>query len=177
MSNDRVLLQPVRPKMPGLLAYLDGEEQIAGGVGGWSDVSRPRRVAAVEYVGTPAYERTIPLLITGAEAEPGVDLSVEDQCRLLFSMGRRTKKTGEPPLLQVLGAGLVLKSAGARWVITGIQLGAAIRNDGGRRVQQEVTVTLKQHVDADVQRRPAKAARDRKRKRKGKSKGADWGPQ
>lgn len=141
-----VSLRPVSPKGAAVVLDLLGTDTRSGGVGGWGELSRPRRVNALEWNGTPLYTLQFDGLINGAEARPGVDASVERTILLLRQLGRKAAATGKPPILQVSGP--VDVTAAERWVLTDLVLGQTIRNREGLRVQQYVTVTLTQYVQA-----------------------------
>lgn len=177
MTSDRVLIKPTRPSGPGLWFELLGDDEITGGVGGWEDLPRPRRRNAVQWVGTPALSLGLPLLLSGVDQAHTTsalsrrpihtvfarDTSVESAVRQLTSWGQKTKKTGQPPILRV--AGPVRGPQTARWVIEDLEWGPQIRNRDGQRIQQEVTVRLKEYIEAAVVRGPAAASRNRRRKK------------
>jgi hypothetical protein len=147
------------PRDDSLSFDLVGDDEVSDGVGGWEDLARPRRKSAVEWVGTPAMTLVLPLLIDGTERAVGVDAVIEWKCARLFSWGRKTKKTGLPVVLRATGP--IRCTAQQRWVINGLSWGGQIRNADGRRVQQYVTVTLKEYIEAAVLKGPAARARDR----------------
>jgi hypothetical protein len=159
-----VALDPVTPNMPGMTLrfHLAGDDDLAGGVGGWESLPRPRRRAAAEWVGTEPYTLALPLITTGVDARgPGRHAVVERKIRRLIRLAQRTRRTGEPPLLLVRGP-VRLPNPRIRWVITGFDWGAQMRNPAGRRIQQEVVVHLMEHVGADILRGPAAKVRARR---------------
>lgn len=165
----RVRITPTRPRMLGGVFDLVGDEIIAGGVGGWESLDRPRNTAATAWVGTPAKTLELPLALDGREIVPGVDFVIEGGCRHLEQWGLPAGKAGEPPVLQV--DGLVRVASEDRWVIQDLAWGAYVVDANGQRIYQAVTVTLLQYVRAELVASRAKRARKRKR--------ADqaWGPQ
>lgn len=176
MSTVRLI--PTRPRGSLLETYLVGEDVLSGGVGGWQDLERPLRRTAIEYVGTPGFVYELPLMFNGVEFLPGRDLHVESACVELMRWGNRNRKTGHPQVLRL--EGVAIKSPPrVRWVIDSIAWGESWRGEDGKRIQQYVTVTLREFVEAEVLRSPAKASRDRKRDVGwGPQAGdADWGPQ
>lgn len=160
--RDLVTLNPVKPNGKPLRFHLMGDDELSGGVGGWEVVSRPRRRATAEWVGVDPWSMTLPLMTTGVDARgPNQHVVIESKIQDLIALATATKKTGEPPILKVAGP-LRLPSPQMRWTITDLEWGAQLRNDRGRRIQQEVTVHLLQYVRADVLRGPAAKVRARK---------------
>lgn len=162
-----IRLVPTRPTGSPLTAYLVGDDVLTGGAGGWQDLERPLRRAAIEYVGTPGYLYELPLLFNGVEARPGVDYVVESGCREVTRWGNRNRTTDQPQVLR-LDSPILKAPPSCRWVIDSIAWGESWRNASGRRIQQYFTLTLKEYVEAEVLRSPAKASRNRRR-------GLEWG--
>lgn len=160
--NGDVRIKPVHPGGPALVFDLIGDDILTGGTGGWDSLSRPRREAATEWVGTPATTYVLPLLIDGIETQVGRDTVIESACRQVEKWGMPAKKTGQPPILRVTG--LVQVSTSSRWVVNDIEWGTAIRNQDGRRIQQPITLTLLKYVEPKIVRGPAHAARNRRKK-------------
>lgn len=161
-----ITIKPTRPALPPLRPGLDGMETVAGGVGGWETLERPRRAAAAGWVGEPARTLTIPIIFDGMEARGvGRDQVVEAQVKTLTSWGRKHRKTDRPPILKIRGLKTVSESD--RWVIQDIAWGDYITDERGRRIQQQATVTLLRFVEPKIVKGPAAKARDRK-KSKGK---------
>lgn len=167
-GDRRVLIKPVRPASEGVRCDLIGEDQLTGGVAVWNTVDRPRRRAGVEWAGTSGYTYVLPLLIAVPDGDqtvrPGdrvthAGAAVEGDCRRLRSWASKaTRKTREPCVVRI--AGPLRAPDATRWVITGLEWGTQIRDSNGRRIQQAVTVTLTEWVQAEVKRSPAKHARD-----------------
>ncbi len=154
-----VLLTPVDPPGPGLAAYLDGDDELAGGGDGWEQVTRPRRKAALEWLAEAAYTLTLPLLMDGMEHHGG-DVSVEAGCGRLMSWLRPGPPAGRPPLLAVAGP-VRQPSPATRWALSKVEWGEQVRGVDGQRIRQAVTVTLLEHTAAEILTGPAAAARAR----------------
>lgn len=150
----RVLIKPTRPALPGIQLDLVGTDSRSGGVGGWQELTRPRRKAAVEWLGTPQLEMTVPLLIDGTEVQVGVDVSIEPTIRKLISWALKDKGTGQPPIVRLDGP--ISATQQQRWVIQTLEWGAMMRNQRGQRVQQYVTVTFLEYLEAEVLKGPAR---------------------
>jgi hypothetical protein len=162
-----ITIKPVRPALAGVQFGLTDFETISGGVGGWETLDRPRRASAAGWVGLPSKTIALPLILDGMEAGGrGIDRAVEADCATVTSWGKPHRKTGQPPILQVRGTTTV--STQDRWVVQDIAWGPYITNRNGKRVQQELTITLLQYVEASIVRGPAAKARNRqKHKHKG----------
>lgn len=173
MSTIRLI--PTRPTGSPLLTYLVGDDVLSGGVGGWQDLERPLRRAAIEYVGTPGFVYELPLLFNGVEFFPGRDLHVEAACIELMRWGNRNPKTGRPQVLRLEGAALKSPPR-VRWVIEALSWGESWRDVNGRRIQQYVTVTLREFVEAEVLRSPAKASRERRNRGGGRNGDSGYDP-
>lgn len=160
--RDLVTLRPVTPTGKPLRLHLVGDDTLDGGVGGWEVVSRPRRRGTAEWVGVEPWTMTLPLVTSGVDTRgPGQHASVEAKIKRLVALATKTAKSGEPPILVVAGP-LRLPDPKMRWVITGFEWGAQMRDKRGRRIQQDVTVTLLEYVRGDILRGPAAKARARK---------------
>lgn len=150
----QVIIRQVDPPGPSLVCQLAGDDDLAGGVGGWTSLDRPRRTSAASWVGTPAQTYTLPLLLDGLAA--GDEVSVEAACLQLQLWGAGDAAT-PPPVLQVLGEVLVQPTS--RWVLQDLAWGARERDASGSRVQQDVTVTLLAYTAPVLLKSPAKKAR------------------
>lgn len=126
--------------------------------GGWVEVARPKRKALTEWVGYGPYRMTIPILFDGH----ATDRSVEPELEILRRMMRvPTPATGEPVVLRLEGP---VPMTQLRWVIDDIETGQQLRAPSGHRTRVFQTVTLVEHIPADVvvyRQSPAKAAADR----------------
>lgn len=172
MTDRQVTIRPASDTLANLAVVLDlvGDPTVSGGVGGWSEIPRPRRTTALEWTGTPSRTQVLPVLLDGLEAGGiGVDRSVEPQVRKIEAWSTPNAATGdEPPPLQLAGP---VRTAGL-WVLQDIGWGAVYRNARGDRVQAFLTLTLMEFVTPQLLRSPAKKVR---RKRKGKNKPGDKG--
>jgi hypothetical protein len=152
-----VLLKPTSPPGPGIRFELTGDDTLTGGAGGWNDVARPRRRAALEWVGTPAYQLILPLLLDGMETTIGHDTVIEPQCRQVAAWATKDEKTGRPTILKATGP--IRVGEQKRWVIQDITWEGQVRNKKGRRIQQHLTVTLKEYIEATVLKSPVAKAK------------------
>lgn len=164
MSGRQVILTPVRPFDIGMVLDLVGEDQLTGGVGTWAVLPRPRRREAVEYTGTSGLTYTLPLLLDGMEVVPGIDRSVETSCRRLLQWASEPTAQTEQPVI-VTATGPLKSPPSIRWVIAGLEWGQSVRDRQGQRIQQYVTVTLREHEEAQVLRGPV--AKSKKGRGKG----------
>lgn len=155
-----VTLTPVEPAGEALRFHLVGDDDPAGGVGGWEVVARPRQRGAAEWTGVDPWTLTLPLVTTGLDVSPNRNASVEAKCRALVVMAMRARATMRPPVLEVTGP-VRVPFPGMRWVITGLEWGAQVRDHRQQRVQQHVTVHLLEYVTPQVLLGPAAAARAR----------------
>lgn len=121
-----------------------------GGVGGWTEVSHPKRASSVEWEGTPL--RTLELDLTLDKLVLGDD--VDNAVRILEAWGRPQRAHGEPAVL-AFGWGVY---APLRWVLNGLSFGEVTHDEHGRRRRQELTVSLLEHRDAVIGLRPAARA-------------------
>lgn len=170
MADRRVVIRPAANQLASLRVAFDlnGDVQVTGGLGGWSELTRPRRTTAYEWTGTPGRAQVLPLLLDGMEAAPGVDASVEPQIQAVESWGTPSGVTdNQPPPLQLAGP---VFTAG-QWVLQSVDYGTVIRNDAGDRIQANLTLTLLQYESAQLLRSPAKRVRHAKGKPKPKGKG------
>lgn len=128
-----------------------GPGQLSGGVGGWEAVARSRRSEASEWVGTPAFVYVVPVVLGNGSA------SVEADLRSLRSWARPRSGGRTPPRVTLGGPALPF-GLNLAWVINDLTLeesGLLIRNAAGARLQQPMTVTFRQYVEASVVRGPA----------------------
>lgn len=155
-----VTLTAVEPAGASLRLHLVGDAALSGGGAQWEIVPRPRRTSATEWVGTDPHQMAMPLLLDGMDVVAGGgDRPVEADCDLLAAWQRPIQST--PPPIVVAAGPLPIPAYGLRWVITSVEWGTAVRGADGRRIQQEVTVTLLEHTVANILFGPAAAARAR----------------
>lgn len=142
MSADTIILSTTNPPLAVEALRGDTAPTLTGGVGGWQEVARPRRVALLQWQGRSPFRMTISMLLDGL----ALDLSVEADCEALRQMGLPVAAGGEPPVVTVIGA--VPKIDGV-WVVDTIDWGDATYSSLGYRVRQAVTVTLVARVQDD----------------------------
>ncbi len=131
------------------------------GVGGWTDITRPRRQTALEWVGKPPHTMSLRLVYSGSivatntatgnagrlfSVDPATGLeSVEDVLSRLESLGKPRPETGEPPIIRV-GWG---RGQQVRWVIEDIVWESETYNERGERTQAVAVVSLREHTAAE----------------------------
>lgn len=144
-----------------------GEElEIAGGVGGWARITRPRRQSLTEWQGYEGREMRVPVIFDGFAD----DRSVEREIRQLEKFGRKGRGDNHPPVLTLKGP---IPHSDLDWVIQDIEWGRFDRRTDGQRIRQHATIIFWDFVDADItikrKRSPAKKSRDRNRGGKGQN--------
>lgn len=164
MSSRQVTIRPAAAGLAGLAVVFElvGDPDAAGGVGGWSPIDRPRRSAAVEWLGTPARTQTLPVLLNGLEVAPGVDLSIEPQLGAIVAWGEPAQVTDDQPPPLIL-AGPIPFTDG-QWVLDDITWGAMTRDAAGRRTQQYLTLAFTEYLTTQILKSPAKKARHHHKK-------------
>lgn len=115
----------------------DATPELAGGVGGWNEIARPRRTSLMEWGGTSLYTQKVPLLLD-EHASGG---NVQDLVSRLEAWGRPVGKAA-PPVVKIRGAGL--EHVGLDWVINGLSRGDGIIDRWGRLSRRSVVVELLQ---------------------------------
>jgi hypothetical protein len=155
-----VTLTPVDPPGPGLRFHMDGDDEPAGGIGGWEVIDRPRRRGAAEWVGVRPWALALPLYTDGHDVRPGVNHSVEQKIADLIQLAYKVPGGFQPPILEVTGPVRVPRP-GMRWVIEDIRWGEQERRSDQQRIYQTMTVLLLEHVTAEVLLGPAAQARAR----------------
>jgi hypothetical protein len=149
--RSRAQLQQVSPPGRALSFSLDPVVTPSGGVGGWEEVSHPRRPNSTEYGGQPLRALTVELLL---DRFRGVGDDVEEACRILQVWGRIPPGRRQPDVLAFMwGVWTPL-----RWVVNGLSYGDALHAADGRRTRQEVTVELLEHRAAVLGLTPAQCA-------------------
>lgn len=150
MSN--ATLAQVDPPGASLVFRLDPEQVTAGGgVGGWVEIAHPKRRSSTEYGGQPLRTLTVEVLFDGWRQQR----DVENECRILDVWGRIAPGRREPSVLELRYGSYT----GLRWVVNGLDWGAALRGAGGRRLRQYVTVELLEHRDAQLALKPVARAK------------------
>lgn len=144
----------------------DGPVKIAGGVGGWDLVERPRQVSMTQWKGVEPWQVSIPIQFEGwlptarVWGQPdGVDMN--DDIYELLTCARGDDE--HPPGI-VSVAGVVLPAT--RWVIENLEFGddVIIRPSDKATLRQSATLTLREYVPPEflrVSKRGLEAAKAR----------------
>lgn len=115
--------------------------ELAGGVGGWTQTTRPRELAGLEYTGTPLFTLDLPLWFdqfTG-RSEPGTIEPIIELCR---RWGWPAVPYGDPPVLQVQYA----TYSQLRFVLTDLTVANTIRRGDGQISQALITLSLTEYL-------------------------------
>ena len=157
----RVTIKPTTPAGPALVFDLIGAEQLTGGAGGWDVIDRPRRRSAVAWSGTPVLQTVLPLQLNGMDRRGAPrDTVIEAQVKRLKSWALPSKGQDQPSVLRI--AGPLQAPTEARWVIQDLAWGSQVRDVRGRRIQQQVEVTLLQFIAPTIVAGPAARANKRR---------------
>ena len=116
---------------------LVGDDGPGGGIGGWEGEQAGKKKRPVtRYGGRLARTQQITVMFDGVDT----GTVVESKVRQLesWAAGRKGK---QPPRLSVTGR-LLRSPNGVAWVITALEYGEQIRRADGRRLRQQVTVSL-----------------------------------
>ena len=117
---------------------------VTGGVGGWTEVDRPKNKAMTRWEGVAPFALDLPLMVDGfMDDEP-----VQSTVTALLALGSPGAGT-EPPKLSVDGPIPVLEQVSV-WIVDDIDWGDPDYNDSGDLVRQPLTLRLKEHVPVDV---------------------------
>ncbi len=162
MSLELVTITPVDPPGPPLRFHLIGSDETRGGVGGWEVVPRPRRKPSVEWTGVPQpWMIALPLMLDGLDVLPGDNRSVEPKIDALISLAQIAPGRSQPWVVTLSGP-IRTRRPFMRWVINDLEWGEQVRRSDAARVQQTVTVTLLEYVEAEILLGPAAQARARR---------------
>lgn len=145
-------LSQITPAGRTLTFDLDPEQVTASsGVGGWEEVPHPYRPSTTRWTSLPLRQLTVALMLDGWRQQR----SVEEECRILEAYARPQANTNTPPVLAFLWGSY----APLRWVINDLSWGDELRDPAGRRLRQQVTLSLLEHrEDALSVADPRKAA-------------------
>lgn len=125
-------------------ALMDSDRaQLAGRIGGWTSISRRRRVATTEWEGQDAHTMAVGIILDGYRE----DRSVQAEWDMLRQMGQKLEGQVQPPEVRVTGA---LPGTSVRWVIQDVEPGDARLNRSGILVRQFATVQLLEYNPATV---------------------------
>jgi|SRR5262252_3076340 hypothetical protein len=127
----------------------DGPPTMTGGIGGWNQIARPRRVALTQWGGREPYQMDVPILFNGWHDQQ----SVEREIRQLNKMGLGLD-WHQPPTVTLDGAHPDVAVAGAQWVINDITWGDDVYWDLGKdgtpfRMRQDAVVHLLEYHEED----------------------------
>lgn len=112
----------------------------SGGVGGWEQVTRPKRTALTEWGGHDVYAQSIGLMLDGFADDTSVEIAVANLRRL----ARALPGEKHPAIVKVAGP---LFGTDLEWVINGLSFGALERSwSSGAIIRQRVVVDLLQYV-------------------------------
>jgi len=120
----------------------DGPPTIMGGSGGWSVVSRPRRIGLTQWTGRDPYRMDVPILFDGwaNKVSCEVGISILNQMAMGYSY--------DPPPTVTIDGAIPVKHA--TWVIESIEWGTdviwdASPNGINSRLRQDAVVHLLQY--------------------------------
>lgn len=132
-----VTIQSSNPRLS-VSAILDETQPTVSGFGGWTEVSRPRRVGFVDWTGTSPKRLTFGLMLDAWGDGP---LTVEQDCLDLERMASAGPQNQRPPTVKITEG--ELPHMGVGWVIDALTWGDCIRQrDTGKRVRQVVNLVL-----------------------------------
>lgn len=125
--------------------------ELAGGVGGWTVTDRPRRLAGLEYTGTPPFTLDLPLWFDkfpNGTIEPIIEL-----CR---RWGWPAVPYGDPPVLQVQYA----TYSQLRFVLSDLTVANTIRRGDGQVSQALITLSLTEYMGLTAALTPIDSVRN-----------------
>lgn len=155
---------------------------ITGGFAKWAVIDRPQRVGMTVLQGYDPLVMDVPILFDNVVPQP--DKDVERCIQILMWMAGRGKLfasdghigasgQGDSPIVNVYSASsngretamIPPDAHGIDWVVTGLAFDPnPLRDRGGRRIRQAVTVTLTQHSGSPGTSLDSAAVRARARK-------------
>jgi len=144
----------------------DGAPTVTSGWAKWAVIDRPQRVGMTVLQGYDPLVMSIPIRFDQVAHDTADGNSIEEDTQILEWMAGRgilysgspfSPALGDSPLVTVIAADnsgnpiplvpLQYQGAGINWVITDLAYDQnPLRNAGGHRIRQDVTVTLLQHV-------------------------------
>jgi len=114
---------------------------MAGGIGGWNTVPRPRRTALTQWAGRDPYQMDVPVLFDRWHEQNSVEREIRQLNRMALGFDYQP-----PPTVKIQGA---LPVVGATWVISGIDWGEEVywaqSKSGFYRLRQDAVVHLLQY--------------------------------
>lgn len=146
-SNYQVVISA--PGVPDVVGLLDANPvQIQSGYGGWTVVSRQRRVGLTQWQGKDPLRMSVPVMLDGVTTQLGQELQISHLSRMALP----PTSGGEPPVVKISGHG-VPKPGPTDWVIENLQWGSNVIWDlvGGvwSRIRQDVIVNLLEYRGDD----------------------------
>jgi len=130
----------------------DGPPTMVGGVGGWSQIARPRRVSLTQWAGREPYQMDVPILFDNWHNQGAVEREIRQLNKMALG-----DDWSQPPTVTLDGAIPNVPVAGATWVITGIDWGEDVywdKSDKGiyfRMRQDAVVHLLEYHAEERLQ--------------------------
>lgn len=137
-------LWTVEPPIIAVVALIGPTQAVlAGGVGGWKEIARPKRQSLTDYEGTPLTTLKVEIILDGFQEEA----SVEGDIATLIKMSTKNARLGRPPVVAMGGA--VPRGNVGMWVLNDIDWGAVERRSSDAYViRQFVTLTFMEYVPA-----------------------------
>lgn len=150
-----------------LTAWLGSNEPtLSDGVGGWTEIQRPRKPGIVEWTGTPPLKASLELLLDGYRAGRTI-LGDVATCRAFAPL----RPTAEPPVFTVTGHPAIPGSV--PWTAQGLDFTDwLIAPRSARPYRVTATFTLVEYRVGDVVTHASPAARSRTRHGSGSRTGA-----
>ena len=147
MTVPNLIITPIAPPEPPVGFGLAGDAKqsdYTSGTTSFLGVNRPRRPDYTEFQGTSLMQLDIPVLLDGA----ATNTSVEAMCNAVESWKVARTSTGQPPILALHGP---VPGTHRQWVLETTAWSTAIRRiTDGERIQQTLTLTLVEYVDAQI---------------------------
>lgn len=150
MTLDRYMVTFSADGIPDAVALHDqAPANLTGGYGGWTVVSRQRRVGLTVWQGKDPLRMQIPLIFDGVIDRVSQELNISHLGRMALPPGQ----IGEPPTVRVDGKGIP-RPGPIDWVIESIDWGTHViydtdANNSLVRLRQDAIVHLLQYVAGD----------------------------
>lgn len=151
-TRSEARLRQADPPGPVLEFALDPESVVpGGGVGGWDEVTHPRRESSTEWAGTSLRTLSVTLVLDSNRLTDHVERGL----RQLEVWGRRLTPTSPHPPVLVFEWGYW---GVFRWVLNGLAFGDTVHDLHGGRTRQLVTVELLEFRTPELTLTPAQRA-------------------
>jgi len=142
------------PHDTGAVLLGDQSPTLSGGLGGWTEVDRPKRTSITEWQGRKPYRMSIPVLFDAYASNGAMEAGdrIENRIAALEAMATPLTQAdkdplGPPPIVRVEGA---IPHNNLQWVIDSIDWGDSEWVVGAgpieERVRQAATVSLIEYV-------------------------------